>query len=238
MEATKTARTSPVTAARTTLVERNIGLLYRVATGVYHALGRSVDFDELVSLGSIGLIQAADRFDPNRGVKFRTFAYYRIRGAMYDGLGKIGPLPRHMYRTRRIATERLQSFMASDSAELAGETGRGNADTIAITEALRTAASLFVTSFETLEEDDGPLPDTTACRPDQSLCADDLKQRLVTALATLPETERALLTMHYHEDRTLQDAGAELGISKSWASRIHARAIRKLRRVLDKQEVI
>ena len=102
-------------------------------------------------------------------------------------------------------------------------------------EALRNAASLFVTSFETLEDDIGPMPATTECRPDQAMRAGQLRDRLRNALATLPDNERTLLMLHYHDERTLQDAGAELGISKSWASRVHRKALQRMRRALDRQ---
>jgi len=224
------------------LVQDHIGLLYRVATTVYHALGRSVDFDELVQFGSVGLLEAARRYDDTRGARFCTFAYYRIRGAMYDGIGETGPLPRSSYRRRRAAAARVRALRTADGVAGAGAAGESSeagetardAASGAVYEALREAAAMFIISFEMLDPDDSARHTMTDSPPDDNLLAEQLRGRLQSALAALPEQERALLELHYNDERSLQDAGAALGISKSWASRVHARALGRLRRSFDR----
>lgn len=187
----KTHRTRSVFRQR--LVDENLGLVYSAAVKCYRRYGRSVELDELVALGTEGLIQAADRFEPERGLTFSTYACHRIRGAIFDGLRRIGAVPGRSFANGR----RCFSCGTSAALELTHE----------VADAVERRS----------DTDDVP----------------GARTRIVAALAALPESERAIIEQHYFAGRSLLDAGSTLGISKSWASRLHARALETLRSSLQ-----
>ena len=112
------------------LVEQHLSLVQAIARKVKKSVGASVDVDDLVGYGSKGLVEAADRFDPRHGVAFSTFAYYRIRGAMYDGLRSMGWYSRAdyaRYRAEERANEYLRSRADREGAARAeGAAGQGD----------------------------------------------------------------------------------------------------------------
>jgi RNA polymerase sigma factor for flagellar operon FliA len=171
------------------LVAHHLELARRAAGRIYPRVRGLVSFDELRALANAGLAEAAERYDPGRGATFATFAWYRIHGAMFDGLR------RSSQRRAAAPPPRVMSL-----------------------EALRDRG------FDAAG--DGPDP------------ADDLDgarraARLRVAIARLPDKPRALVTKHYFEGKSLLEAGAELGVSKSWASRLHAQAVDQLRALIE-----
>jgi RNA polymerase sigma factor for flagellar operon FliA len=218
------------------LVEKHLGLVRVQASDILKTSGlpASIEFDDLVSFGTQGLIEAAQRFEPERGAAFPTFAYYRVRGAIYDGLRSFGWVNRRQYAKLR-EQERVDAYLQSHS-ERTGAAGRGSLEdeVAALAEALDGAATVFVTSLEAEgrpEEADG--------RPgaDEVIALGELSETVRAALRELPQQERAIVEAFYFKDRNLQDAGRDLGVSKSWASRLHAAAIDKLRRRLAHDDV-
>src|SRR5690606_12289903 len=191
---------------------------------------------ELVSLGHTGLLEAADRFDPGAGTAFATFASYRIRGAMYDGMRKMGHVPRGEYRkivAARQASEYLENLQrrAAGARERAGA-GPSTTDTAReLYEAMRSVATVFVTSLAAHEEAGhglaGTFPD-----PGDALARKRLRAALEQAIAALPDKERHFIEKCYFEGKTMMEAGQELGLSRSWSSRLHARAVELLRDLL------
>ncbi len=211
------------------LVHDNLSLVYAVAVRVFRSIRKAVELDELISLGTEGLIQAAQRFDPDEGATFRTFAYYRVRGAIYDGISDVAPLPRSVYRKRRAALQ-MQEHL-EQRARIEGETVLQSA--ASLYDSLSGAAAIFVTSWDALDDGDGPTANDAAADPHELLALAQLRARLGGAMERLPKRERHLLRRHYYDDLTLLEAGRELGISKSWACRVHARAIEMLRNQLQ-----
>ena len=220
---------------RDRLVEENLDLVRSIAGKLKRSLGRNLDLDELVAYGSKGLVEAASRFDSGKGVTFSTFAYYRIRGAMLDGLRTMGWYSRGdyaRYRAEERANEYLHNLAEREGAAPAGQ-ARDAAETLAeIAEILSGVATVHITSLEAA----AGVTDERLPPPDQQLERMHLHARARRALDKLPEKERRLLQLHYFEDRNLEVAGVELGLSKSWASRLHARAVDRLRKVLEAEE--
>jgi RNA polymerase sigma factor for flagellar operon FliA len=209
---------------RAQLAERHLDLVRRVAATIHVRCQRHVELDELVALGNVGLAEAAARYDATIGVPFRAFAYYRVQGAIIDGLRRLTTLPAATWRrivALRAASEHLercaQDPEASDTAEAL----------VALRLALGTVRTVYLTSLATLAERDMP-----AVEPDLPAAIDHarLTSGMPAALAALPEREQHLMRKHYWEGKTLLAAGAELGISRSVACRIHARAVARLRR--------
>jgi RNA polymerase sigma factor for flagellar operon FliA len=226
-------------AERQRLVETHLSFVRSVAAKVKEQLPREIEFDDLVSYGTQGLIEAAERYDPAHGTAFTTFSYYRIRGAIFDGLRGMGWLPRGEYARARFE-ERSNAYLqnladretgtaAEDREELTLED-----DVRSIADALGGVAAIFVMALDALPDE----PADGAPRPEQ-LVEDEQQRRVVReALASLPEKERRLLELYYFEDKSLNDAGEALGLSKSWASRLHARAVTLLKASLERGGVL
>ncbi len=217
------------------LVEQHLSLVQAIARKVKKSVGASVDVDDLVGYGSKGLVEAAERFDPRHGVAFSTFAYYRIRGAMYDGLRSMGWYSRAdyaRYRAEERANEYLRSQADRDGAAKA-EGAPVNRDPAAVLtevrEILAGVATIHITSLEAA----AAVPDETRPAPDLAVEGRRMAERVRRAVATLPDKERRLMELYYFADKNLEEAGAELGLSKSWACRLHARAVELLRSAMD-----
>lgn len=184
-----------------------------------------------------GLAEAAQRFEPDRGAAFGTYAWYRVQGAILDGLRRSSHLPRRVWAklvALRAASEYLEHRAERDAgAAKSGAPARTGGEALAaVKDALATIRTVYVTSLEALQDGGfDPADDGTA--PDEKIAAGRLASRLRDALDRLPEKERQILTKHYWEGKNLVEAGAELGISKSWASRLHAQAVEKLRTIVD-----
>jgi RNA polymerase sigma factor FliA len=222
---------------RAQLVERHLDIARRAAAVIHPRVRDHVALDELVALANAGLAEAAHRYDPDRGVAFPTFAWYRVNGAIVDGLRKASHLPRRAWAklvALRAANDYLEQRAEADrGAAQRGATPATGADALAAAQqALAAVRTMYVTSLETLR-DQGFEPASDARAPGDQLDGSRLAARLRDAIARLPDRERALVTKHYWEGKNLLEAGAELGISKSWASRLHAQAVERLRAIVD-----
>jgi len=216
------------------LLEKYGPYVRSLAAQVRKQFNGALDLEDLLAYGQVGLFEAAERFDPKVGANFLTFAHYRIKGAIYDGLRKMGILRGGDQRTSFV-DERALAFLGNLSdREQGGGNRRGSIDDDVrdISDAVTGLAMVFATGMDAVEggEADESLP------PDQRIELMQLRQRVKAAIETLPETERKLLQGYYFQGRTLEEAGAELGLSKSWASRLHARAIEKLKEALAREE--
>jgi RNA polymerase sigma factor for flagellar operon FliA len=211
------------------LVEQHIALVQAIARKLKKTLGTRVEYDDLVAYGSKGLVEAAERYDARPGVAFTTFAYYRIRGAMFDGLRTMGWYSRADYARYR-AEERANEYLQSHADRPADGGGAGQAadaaDALAaVAQVLSGVAAVHITSLEAA----ATVADETFAAPDAGIDTGRLGARVREAVKKLPEKERRLLELYYFEEKTLEEAGGALGLSKSWACRLHARAVDLLR---------
>jgi RNA polymerase sigma factor for flagellar operon FliA len=227
------------------LVEQHLHLVHSLADKMRHWLGRTMEPGDLVGYGTQGLIEAAKKFDPRQGTAFRTFAHYRIRGAIFDGMRRMGWYSRVDYARFR-AEERANEYMAAASAREAADkaarsAGQGKPEDKSedksklledIAEILGGVAAVHITSIEAARD----APDDRFQAPDEAALEAEGRERVRAALAKLPEKERRLMELYYFADMKLEDAGKKLGLSKSWASRLHARAVNHLREVLEEVE--
>jgi len=219
------------------LIEEHLSLVQALARKVKKTVGASIELDDLVAYGSKGLVEAAERFDARQGVAFSTFAYYRIRGAMYDGLRTMGWYSRADYARYR-AEERANEYLRAEAdREAAGRAERpagsaapDKAQTMeSVAEILSGIATVHITSLEAASS----VADESLPAPDTALDTGRLSNRVRAAVAALPPKEKQLMELYYFADKTLEEAGAALGLSKSWACRLHARAVALLRQGLD-----
>jgi len=223
---------------RQRLVDTNVPFVRAIAAKVKEQLPREIEFDDLVAYGMQGLLEAADRYDARHGTSFTTFAYYRVRGAIFDGLRGMGWLPRAEYARMRFeerAAAYLQNLADRDAGEASlqeGDTRSGDGDLAdqvrALADALGGVAAIFITSLEGRQD-----ATTLASSAPQQHVEHRERNRVVRgALGSLPEKERRLLELYYFEDKSLGESAEVLGLSKSWASRLHARAITLLKDAL------
>jgi RNA polymerase sigma factor FliA len=223
--------------ARAQLVERHLDLARRAAAMIHPRVRDHVAFEELVALANAGLAEAASRYEPERGAAFASFAWYRVNGAIVDGLRRSTHLPRRVWG-RLLALRAASEYLENLAERQRGATERGappptGAEALARVEhALSAIRTMYVTSLEAMR-DRGFDAAGDAPPPAERIDASRLADRLRDALARLTDRERALVTKHYWEGKNLVDAAAELGVSRSWASRLHAQAIDKLRAIVD-----
>jgi RNA polymerase sigma factor for flagellar operon FliA len=208
------------------------GFVRGTALNTRAQLGLDAPVEDLVAFGFQGLLEARLRFDASKGVSFKAFAYYRVRGAILDGVRVMSRLPRRAY-ARLKAVEALDRF-AEDLADGRATTQqRPNAETNlraidAILGRVAAAYTIAVAREEAAVEGVGS--------PEEILLQEERRTRIRTALDQLPDRERKLVTGHYYDGRQFDDVSAELGISKSWGSRIHAHALDLLREALVDEE--
>lgn len=225
-------------AERARLVEAHLDLAHKAASMIYPRVKEHVEFDELVGYANAGLAEAAQRFDPTRGASFSTFAWYRVQGAIIDGMRRASNLPRRVWQ-KLVALRAASEYLENRAERDAGAAQRGaappeGADALAaMKSAISAVRTMYVTSLEAMREGGFDKADTSAPSVDDQLDSGRLSAKLRKALESLPERERALVTKHYWEGKNLLEAGEELGISKSWASRLHAQAVEKLRMIVD-----
>jgi RNA polymerase sigma factor for flagellar operon FliA len=207
------------------------GFVRGIALQTRAQLGLDAAMEDLVAFGFQGLLEARARFDASKGVQFKAFAYYRVRGAVLDGVRAMARLPRRAY-ARLKAAEALDRFAESTAQGRATTEQPPNVESNlrAIDAILGRVAAAYTVA---VSHEDATLG---AGSPEEALLREERAQRMRAALASLPERERRIIQGHYFEGRRFDEVSAELGISKSWGSRVHAHALDLLRRALVERE--
>jgi RNA polymerase sigma factor for flagellar operon FliA len=222
---------------RRALAEQYIPYVRSIAGKIKKTVAKEIDFEDLVEYGMIGLLEAADRYDPKYGANFMTFAYYRIRGAIYDGLRGMGWMSRSEYAKARFE-ERANEFLAElahDNHEQSDDQGT----TVSpfehavqdLASAVQGLAAVYITTIDSAEG--ANLKDESSPLAEENLGLEQARGLVRQTIKKLSDQERQLLEMYYYRDMSLQEVGESLGLSKSWTSRLHARVIEKLHRMLE-----
>lgn len=212
----------------------HLDLVELIARQLARELGRNVELDDLRSMGQQGLLEAARRFDEARGVSFRRFANYRVRGAMLDGVRKSAPLPRRAHaKILALEAALLVSEAAAEDAVPGSVTSPPDpkASDEKLTEHLAdmaTAMAIGLLATPTVTDEGELSAVDTSMSPEEAVAEAELRQLLVSALDDLPEDERTLVRRHYLEGERFDQVAASLGLSKSWGSRLHTRAVARL----------
>lgn len=221
-------------------------LILQYAPLVKYVVGRMavasssvLDVEDLVSFGTVGLIDAINRFDPTRGVKFETYALQRIRGTIIDSFRRLDIVPRSARRRAREiegAQAQLQQQLGRDpdDEEIATHLGISR-------EGLSRAmleASCAILSMErplaALDGDDSltladTIEDASAVVPQLEVERDEARAALVDALGCLNERDRLVISLYYYEELTLREISEVLGVTESRVCQLHARALSRLR---------
>lgn len=225
---------------RESFIKQYSPLVRYVAGKVAMGLPQNVDFDDLVGYGVFGLIDAIDKFDPEKHVKFKTYAVTRIRGAIFDELRATDWVPRSVrQKTREVeqAVLNLESRLgrsASDK-EVAQELGVSESD---YNETIMKISGTSILSLNdvwfTGDENDKvsiveSIESPQSMNPDQIVERQEMKKVIVEAISELPDKEKKVLVLYYYEDLTLKEIGKILDVTESRVSQLHTKAIIRLR---------
>ncbi len=206
-------------------VREGLPVVAMLARQLRRQLGARLDVSELESMGNEGLLDAARSFDPSRGVPFRRWANLRARGAMFDGLRSSGGLPRAAYRKLRAleAADRVQDGRVEDDAN--SPPASAEAADKRLSESLSGMAMAMAAGFLSASSDGLDRVMDEDVSPEDAVAEKELLDVVRSIIAKRPDAERQLLERHYFGGITFDEAARELGLSKSWASRLHARAL-------------
>ena len=216
------------------LVVEHAALVKRIA---YHLIARlppTVDVEDLIQAGMIGLIEAAGNFSTTGGANFSTFAGIRIRGAMLDEVRKLDWTPRSVHRRMREMSRAISEIEHREGRdardhEIAGALNLSAEDYHAL---LQDAASARVSSLDDLSEEQHAMVDrdtATGDEPLSNLQEDGFRDQLAREIARLPEREQLVMSLYYDDELNLREIGEVLGVTESRVCQIHGQALARLR---------
>ena len=232
--------------AREKLILEYVPLVKVVAGRLSMYLGYSVDYEDLCSYGIFGLIDAIDKFDNEKDVKFETYASLRIRGAILDQIRKLDWIPRTVRQRQRqldTAMRELENELgrpASDE-EIAKRVGISEDEltdwqsqckvnnVVSLNEYLETGADISNDSAGASRHFDSP---------ENAFLKDELKGKLVDALEILTEKEKSVVVLYYYEELTLKEISNVLEVSESRVSQLHTKALFKMKGILGKYTMV
>ncbi len=218
---------------RKELAEKYTPYVRSIAGKVKKTLSKDIEFDDLVSYGMLGLFEAADRFDAKYGANFMTFAYYRIRGAIYDGLRGMGWVSRTEYQRYRFEQHANAYLTNVHEQNLSVPSGIKRSDDDEVGELANVVEGLVTIYVTALDAMEGfQIADDRSPSIDESIEIQQARELVSQALEKLGGQERQLLELYYYRELSLEEVGKHLGLSKSWTSRLHTRAIQKMGRLL------
>jgi RNA polymerase sigma factor FliA len=233
------ARKDP--ALRDRLIVTYAPLVKYVAGRLGSGLPAHVDDEDLVSYGLLGLIGAIERYEPDRDVKFETYAIARIRGAIIDELRALDWVPRSV-RSRAREIERAIGELESKLGRVPSDEEIAAKIGITTEELDESLSEISRSSIAALDElwsvggSDGDqvalidtIEDTEAPDPQGALSRTELREAIADAIARLPEREKLVVTLYYYEELTLREIGEVLGVTESRVSQLHTKAILRLK---------
>ena len=214
---------------------KHIGLVKRVALHLKTRLPNFMEVDELIQVGTIGLIEAGQSFDASKGVDFEVFAKNRIRGAILDQVRKLSYLPRSAIvniRDHNEASALLSSELGREPSQ--GELAEYMGKDIASFQKERTHAHQFQTiSLESQLPEAVDMPARESSEPEARLAEEQLMEALANSIQTLPEREKTIVSLYYVEEMNLKEIGAILEISESRVSQVLSATVKQLRKNFD-----
>lgn len=230
----KTAATAASEREQNELVNEYAPLVKRIAYHLMSRLPPSVQVDDLIQSGMIGLLEAGRNYDPSQGASFETYAGIRIRGSMLDEIRKGDWAPRSLHRKVRAITKAVADIEARFSrdardAEVAKEVGMSLDEYYGI---LQDASGYRVFSFEDLPAGEEGMSEGLTEKIPEPLAQvenDLFKAALADAIAGLPERERLVMSLYYKEELNLRETGEVLGVSESRVCQIHSQALIRLK---------
>lgn len=214
------------------LVTKYASLVKRIAYHIMSRLPPSVQVDDLIQSGMIGLLEAAKNYDAEQGASFETYAGIRIRGAMLDEIRKGDWAPRSVHRKARQVADAVRNI-ENNSGRDARDHEVAKALDMSLDDyhkTLQDASGCRLLSFEEMGTSDESFTGKSSDQlgPYDGVQKEDFKKNLAEEIAGLPERERMVLTLYYEEDLNLREIGAVIGVSESRVSQIHSQALIRL----------
>jgi RNA polymerase sigma factor for flagellar operon FliA len=214
------------------IVSRHAALVKRIAFHLINRMPASVQVDDLIQAGMVGLLEAANNFDAGQGASFETYAGIRIRGAMLDEIRRLDWTPRSVHRKFRAVAEaihKVESKKGTDAndQEVAQELG------ISLTEYHRilvdsNSARLF--SMDEIQENgDHHMPQSVDSTPYDSFSEDEFNRKLEECIRQLPDKEQLVMSLYYDDELNFREIGKVLEVSESRVCQIHGQAMMRLR---------
>ena len=208
-----------------------------IARRIHERLPQHVDLEDLVSAGTLGLIDAFRKFDPAKQVQFRSYAQFRIRGAILDSLRTLDWSPRDLRRKGRAVEEAVRKLTAQfgrapQEPEVAREMGLDLEDyqqLLGELKGLEIGTLHMERGEDSGEEDLAYIPNPPEEDPLFRCLRGEMRERLAAAIDALPERERLVVTLYYYEEMTMKEIGLAMGVVESRVSQIHSSAVVHLR---------
>ncbi len=222
------------------LVEKYSPLVKYVAGKVAIGMPQNVEFDDLVSYGSFGLLDAIEKFDPDRDIKFKTYAMTRIRGAIFDELRSIDWIPRSIRQKAKqveetIATLENKLGHTVDDEDIAKEMNLSLDELHSLLTKISGTSMISLNDIWYLGDDNDEvsfmetLESPQNLNPDTLIEKEEIKAVIVEAIKHLPDKEKKVIVLYYYEDLTLKEIGEVLEVTESRISQLHTKAIMRLR---------
>ena len=237
----ETYRKSPTPEMREQIILEYAPLVKVVAGRLSMYLGYNVEYEDLVSYGIFGLIDAIDKFDMQKDVKFETYASLRIRGAILDQIRKMDWIPRTVRQKQKKIDEAIRNIemrtgQNATDEQVAGELGLEQEELTEWQSRLKITNVISLNEF--LEQGQEPVMDARGnshfSQPEDVVSESELKQVLEEALEVLTEKEKKVILLYYYEDLTLKEISKVLEVSESRVSQLHTKALLKMRAKMGK----
>ena len=220
------------------IILKYIGLVKVISGRLYNYYASNIEYDDLVSYGVIGLIDAIDKYDNTKNIKFETYASVRVRGAIIDEIRNLDWIPRSIRQKSKLikdASAKLEALLGRQPSnlEIAKETGKTEAEILKI---LEETNIYNVVSLEEELNDNVKIQiedETSDVNPEDSLIKKDMLQTLKKCIDVLNEREKMIINLYYYEQLTYKEIGKILNISESRISQIHSRSIIKMKSKID-----
>ena len=237
----KSATVPAPTAEFARVIADNMPMVRAVARQLHARLPRHVDFEELVSAGVLGLVDAASRFKADQQAQFKTYAHFRVRGAMLDLLRSTDWSPRTLRRQARLIEQAVQvlasrGLQSPTDADIATELGLPLASYHQLLGELKglEMGSLQVERHEESgDQEIEYVPGPASADPLFRCLEGEMRERMVEAIETLPEKERLVLNLYYYEELTMREVSQVMGVGQSRVSQMHSSAVLRLRSMLS-----
>jgi RNA polymerase sigma factor for flagellar operon FliA len=212
---------------------RHATLVKRIAFHLLNRLPPTVQVDDLIQSGMVGLLEAASNFDSKNGASFETFAGIRIRGAMIDEIRKSDWTPRSVHRKFRAATEAIRKIenetgLDANESDVALLLGLSLSDYHQI---LIDSSSAKIHSIESLEESasDSVMPHSNENTPEESFAESEYQMQLVKGIKKLPEKEQLVMSMYYDDEMNFREIGEVLDVTESRICQLHGQALLRIK---------
>jgi len=235
--ANEVAEPGAAAAERDRMLLEHLPTVRYIARRIHERLPQHVELDDLVSAGIVGLIDAFGKFDHTKKVQFKSYAQFRIRGAILDSLRMLDWSPRELRRKGRAVEEAIRSVThkmgrAPGEQEIAGEMKIGLEEyhqLLGELKGLEIGSLNMERTEDSGDEELSYIPGSPQEDPLFRCLQGEMKQHLADAIDELPEKERMVLTLYYYEELTMKEIGLTLGVVESRVSQIHSSAVLRLR---------